>query len=125
MRIAISSGHGQHIRGARGSPVPPQLDEVDQARRVVDRVAQMLGCPKFHDDTSTDQSTNLSTIVSWHNRQSRDMDVSVHFNAYDHSAHGTEVLSYSSHKDLAADVSLAIASAGGFTNRGWKDGSGL
>ena len=62
MTVAISSGHGLHIRGARGNPVPPQLDEVDQARRVVDRVAELLSCPKFHDNTSYDVSTNLSTV---------------------------------------------------------------
>src|SRR6516162_11089550 len=96
MKVAMSSGHGKYIRGASGSPVPPQLDEVNEARRIVDRVAEMLSCPKFHDDTSRDQSTNLSIIVSWHNRQSRDLDVSVHFNAYDGNAHGTEVLYVSS-----------------------------
>jgi hypothetical protein len=124
MKIAMSSGHGLHIRGARGNPVPPQLDEVDQARRVVDRVAQMLdgggiACVTFHDNTSHDQSTNLKTITNWHNKQTRDYDVSVHFNAYDHSAHGVEVL-YVSQQSLAARVSSAIAAAGPFTDRGAK-----
>jgi hypothetical protein len=120
-RIAISSGHGLHIRGASGTPVPPQLDEVDQARRVVDRVAEMLGCPKFHDDTSHDQSTNLSTIVNWHNRQARDLDVSVHFNAYNGSAHGTEVLYVSNAGlEVATPTCNAICIAGDFTNRGAK-----
>ena len=41
-RIAISSGHAKHVRGARGSPVPPELDEVDEARRVVEGVAAKL-----------------------------------------------------------------------------------
>jgi N-acetylmuramoyl-L-alanine amidase-like protein/putative peptidoglycan binding protein len=119
MKIVISSGHGKHIRGASGNPVPPQLDEVNEARRVVDRVAEMLACPKFHDDVSDDQSENLSRIVDWHNKQSRDLDVSVHFNAYDHSAHGVEVL-YVTQQSLAAKVSAAIAKAGGFTDRGAK-----
>src|SRR5215475_8732410 len=122
MRIAISSGHGKHIRGARGSPVPPQLDEVDEARKVVDRVWQLLadvGCVKFHDDVSTTQSENLDRIVDWHNKQDRTLDVSVHFNCFDHSAHGVEVL-YVSQEGLAREVSDAIALAGNFTNRGAK-----
>ena len=120
-RIAISSGHGKYIRGASGAPVPPQIDEVNEARRVVDRVAEMLGCVKFHDDTSHDQSTNLSTIVAWHNRQTRDLDVSVHFNAYDHSAHGTEVLYVSNAGlEIATPTCNAICDAGNFTNRGAK-----
>jgi N-acetylmuramoyl-L-alanine amidase len=124
MKIAMSSGHGKYIRGASGSPVPPQLDEVDQARRVVDRTAQILNsmgvhCVTFHDNTSHDQSTNLETITNWHNAQSRDYDVSVHFNAYDGSAHGVEVL-YVTQETLAGKVSSAIAAAGSFTNRGAK-----
>src|SRR5215831_207540 len=122
--IAMSSGHGQYVRGARGNPVPPQLDEVDQARRVVDRVAELLkqagvDCATFHDNTSHDQDTNLETIVAWHNSRSRTLDVSVHFNAYDGSAHGVEVL-WVTQEQLAKEVSAAIAAAGPFTNRGAK-----
>ncbi len=124
MKLVLSSGHGLHIRGARGNPVPPQLDEVDSARRVVDRVAELLkaagvGCLAFHDNASHDQNTNLNTIVNFHNKQTRDLDCSVHFNAFDHTANGVEVL-YVTQKDLAAKVSSAIAKAGGFTNRGAK-----
>jgi hypothetical protein len=124
MKICISSGHGLHIRGARGSPVPPELDEVDEARRVVEDVADLLRqigieCLTFHDDTSHDQSTNLATIVNWHNAQTRDLDVSVHFNAYDGTAHGCEVL-YVTQQSLAAVISSALADAGPFTNRGSK-----
>ena len=123
-RIAISSGHGLHIRGARGSPVPPQCDEVDEARKIVDRVAELLGCVKFHDNTSTSQSQNLNTIVAWHNNQTRDLDTSIHFNAFDHNAHGTEVL-YVTQEALANDVCDEICEAGDFTNRGAKYRSDL
>ena len=126
--VAISSGHGKYIRGARGNPVPPQLDEVDQARRVVNRVAELWsanGVPvkKFHDNTSTTQSQNLNTIVNWHNAQSRDYDVSVHFNAYQNTSKpmGVEVLYVNTnYQTLAADTSRAIAQAGTFINRGAK-----
>jgi peptidoglycan hydrolase-like protein with peptidoglycan-binding domain len=129
MKIAISSGHGKYIRGARGNPVPPQLDEVDEARKVVERVADYLANAEievktFHDDISTTQSENLDRIVAWHNDQERDLDISIHFNAYDHSAHGTEVL-YVSQEELAEEVSIAICAAAGFTNRGAKYRSDL
>ena len=121
-RIVISSGHGKIVRGAAGNPAPPLLDEVNEARRVVDRVAELLivrGCDviTFHDNTSTTQSQNLNTIVAAHNKETRQLDVSVHFNAFDTTAQGTEVL-YVSQQDLAAKVSSAISAAGGFTNRG-------
>jgi N-acetylmuramoyl-L-alanine amidase len=124
MRIAISSGHGKYIRGAAGDPVPPQLDEVDEARKVVERVCDFLAeaeveCETFHDDTSTTQSENLDRIVDWHNDQDRELDVSVHFNAYDGNAHGTEVL-YLTQEGLARAVCDAICEAGEFTNRGPK-----
>lgn len=126
MKIAISSGHGKYIRGASASPRPPYLDEVDEARNVVNRVAELwrgagVGVAAFHDDTSTSQSQNLNTIVNWHNAQSRDYDVSVHFNAYQKTtkAMGTEVLWVTQQK-LATDTSAAIARAGSFPNRGAK-----
>ena len=125
MKICISSGHGKHIRGASGSPVPPQLDEVDEARRVVESVAEEMRARgaevlTFHDDVSDDQSENLHRITDWHNSHvPHDLDISVHFNAFDHSAHGVEVL-YVTQGALATKVSAAIAQAGGFTDRGAK-----
>jgi hypothetical protein len=125
MKIVISSGHGKYIRGASGYPVPPQLDEVDQARRVVETVAEYLRLAgvtvvTLHDNSSTSQSANLSWITSHHNSQGpHDWDISVHFNAYDGSAHGTEVL-YVTQESMARDLSAAISSAGHFTNRGPK-----
>jgi hypothetical protein len=129
IKIAMSSGHGLHIRGARGYPVPPQLDEVDEARRVVDRTAEILNangvsCVTFHDNTSYDQTTNLHTITNWHNAQTRDYDCSVHFNAYDHTAYGCEVL-YVTQEALAARMAAAISMAGHFKNRGAKYRSDL
>jgi N-acetylmuramoyl-L-alanine amidase len=130
MKICISSGHGKHIRGASGSPVPPQLDEVNEARRVVETVAEELRARgaevlTFHDDVSDDQSENLHRITDWHNSHvPHDLDISVHFNAFDHSAHGTEVL-YVTQGALATQVSAAIAGAGDFTDRGAKYRSDL
>jgi hypothetical protein len=120
MRIVISSGHGLQVRGASGF-----LDEVDESRKVVEAVADLLekhgfGVQSFHDDVSTTQSDNLETIVEYHNQQPRDLDVSVHFNAYTPTDKpmGTEVL-YLTAANHAAHVVNAIAKAG-FINRGAK-----
>jgi N-acetylmuramoyl-L-alanine amidase len=116
MKIVISSGHGLHVRGASGF-----IDEVDEARKVVDRVAELLGdqAIKFHDDTSTSQKQNLNTIVNFHNKQKRDLDVSVHFNAYmtTDGGRGTEVL-YVTQYEAALVMAQSIATAGEFINRG-------
>jgi hypothetical protein len=126
----MSVGHGKYIRGAAGYPVPPELDEVDSACRVVNRTAEILNsidgvsCVTFFDTTSHDQSTNLATITNWHNSQTRDYDASCHFNAFDGSAHGCEVL-YVTQQSLASRLSAAISEAGSFTNRGAKYRSDL
>src|SRR6516164_11530032 len=87
MRTVISSGHGKYIRGASGI-----LDEVNEARKVVEAVAERLrglnvDTVTYHDDVSTTQSENLERIVDYHNAQGpHDLDISVHFNAYTETA---------------------------------------
>jgi N-acetylmuramoyl-L-alanine amidase len=119
-RIVISSGHGKYVRGASGI-----LDEVNEARRVVDQVADLMShrgvdVVVFHDNSSTTQSENLNTIVAAHNAEARDLDVSIHFNAYVETDKpmGVEVL-YVTQSGLAGEISSAIASCG-FVNRGPK-----
>ena len=119
--IVISSGHGKHVRGASGV-----LDEVSEARKVVERVAKNLRAlgvkvTTFHDDVSKSQNENLNRIVDFHNLQSRQLDVSVHFNAYveTEAPMGTEVL-YLTQSSLASKLSYTIAEAGGFIDRGGK-----
>jgi len=118
--IVISSGHAKKVQGAVGI-----INEVEEARLIVDQLAVELRdrgikVHTFHDDTSTTQSQNLDTIVKKHNSYDRDLDVSVHFNAFQKTEKpmGTEVL-YKSQKDLAGKVAAAIASVG-FINRGAK-----
>jgi N-acetylmuramoyl-L-alanine amidase len=118
--IVISSGHGIKVRGASG-----YLDEVDEAIRVMETVADILlkhgfGVITFTDEISSNQSDNLEAIVDFHNAQTRELDVSVHFNAYTKTDKpmGTEVL-YLTAADAAARVSNAISKAG-FLNRGAK-----
>ncbi|HEX4500588.1 MAG TPA: N-acetylmuramoyl-L-alanine amidase [Scandinavium sp.] len=121
MKIVISSGHGLKVRGASGF-----IDEVDEARKVVARVATDLeaigvGVVEFHDDVSTTQSQNLNRIVAFHNSQTRDLDISVHFNANKTtpSPMGCEVL-YVTQVGLAGEVASAICAASGLKNRGAK-----
>lgn len=121
MKLVISSGHGKYIRGASG-----YLDEVDEARKVVENVADILrnagiGIDTFHDDVSTTQSDNLARIVNYHNSKVRDLDVSVHFNAYQttNNPMGTECL-YVTQQTLANVVAEKVAEAGHLINRGPK-----
>ena len=40
--VVMSSGHSKKVRGARGNPVPPQCDEVDEVRKLVESTANIL-----------------------------------------------------------------------------------
>jgi N-acetylmuramoyl-L-alanine amidase len=125
-KIAISSGHSTKCQGASDI-----LNEVAEATRVVDRVAEYLRMAHvevetFHDTVSTSQNENLNRIVDWHNSKTRDLDISVHFNAYQHTSKpmGTEVL-YVTQSSLASKVSAAICEEHDLPNRGAKYRSDL
>src|SRR5262245_2314432 len=126
MRVVISSGHGAKIPGAIG-PDPWGLDEHAEAVRVVDRTAEFLRAAgvdvtTYEDTVSTTQSANLDRIVAFHNSKQRDLDVSVHFNAYEATTSkkmGVECL-YVSQSKLSADVSKAISSVTNLPDRGPK-----
>ena len=129
--ITISSGHGKYVAGASC-----YINEVTEARRVTNKVAEYLRKMSvkvnvIHDDVSKTKAQNItngksSYIVKQHNATSRELDVSVHFNAASktNSPRGTEVFYYDD-KALAAKVSKAIATAGGLKDRGAKDGKHL
>jgi hypothetical protein len=121
MKIAISAGHSAKCRGASDI-----LDEFDENCRVATRVAEMLNgaghqAALFIDTKSTTQDANLNAIVNWHNAQTRELDVSVHFNCYEHTSKpmGTECL-YITQQELADDMATAIARASGLIDRGPK-----
>ena len=124
-QVNISSGHSINCQGAKDI-----INEVTEARKVVDRVYEIIKasgkqCYKYH-DTSSSSTQNLVNIVNWHNGFKDGVDVSIHFNAYTHinKPMGTEVCYYSN-SSLAAAVSKEIATAGGFIDRGAKQRTGL
>ena len=82
----------------------------------------------YHDNVSDDQSENLGRIVDFHNAQTRDLDISVHFNAYETTQKpmGCEVLYVSSTgQEIADEVVDAICDASGLINRGPKQRTDL
>ena len=124
-QVNISSGHSINCQGATDI-----INEVTEARKVVDRVYEIIKasgkqCYKYH-DTSSSSTQNLVNIVNWHNGFNDGVDVSIHFNAYAHvdKPMGTEVCYYSN-SSLATAVSKEIATAGGFIDRGAKQRTGL
>ncbi|WP_052124161.1 N-acetylmuramoyl-L-alanine amidase [Ureibacillus manganicus] len=122
--ITISPGHY-----LPGSGTHDLIDEVTEARKVVNRVVQLLrvasvGVNQVVDNYSTSHAQNLDYIISHHNKTSRKLDVSIHFNATSgrhDTGIGTEVL-YQSDKlrNFANKVSQSISNASSLRNRGGK-----
>lgn len=122
--VTISPGHYGIGTGARDI-----IDEVREARKVTNRIVEILkseniGVTKIEDNSSSTQSQNLNYLISRHNDTLRKVDVSIHFNSSGqrlNSAKGTEVLYLSDgNKTLAENISKAISSASGLRNRGAK-----
>ena len=130
MKIALSVGHSEKIRGMSGSPVPPECEEVDTCLDLCTSISQLLEnngvqCPMFFDTTSNSQSEYLANINNWTNNQNADLAVSCHLNAGGgDGAVGCEVWYYTQ-KTLAAKVATAMADALGLPDRGPKYSSSL
>lgn len=123
--VVISSGHSVNCQG-----MSDIINEVTEARRVVDRVYDIVKasgktCYKYHDMASS-SSQNLVNIVNFHNSHSQGVDVSIHFNACNHTskARGVEVCYYSQFM-LADEMSRNISKVTGLINRGPKERTGL
>ena len=124
MNIVISSGHGLNVPGARDI-----IDEVTEARRVTDRVAEILqgageNVTTFHDNTTPRGGSTVNTINAFHNGQTRDLDVSVHFNAVAGGTRdagiGVETMYRQGNtemRNLASRVSKSISDASGLILR--------
>jgi len=125
MRIAISAGHGKYVKGAAGVQGYQENVETPKVMAGVAKALRARGVEvvEFWDQTSKTQDENLKAICSWHNKQTRDYDVSVHFNASNGQGHGVEVW-YVTQKDLSARISKSMSEAG-FTDRGAKYTSSL
>ena len=125
MKFNIHAGHNFKVPGAGGC-----FSETSEDRKVKDLVISKLrnlGHTVYDctDEDGTTSGANLANIVNKCNAHKVDLDVSIHFNAFNGSAHGTEVFQYDSKTNsYASGVVNAIASLG-FTNRGVKNGSHL
>lgn len=121
----VHAGHNWKVPGASGC-----FPETREDRVVKDKVIALLrqnGHTVYDctDDAGTTSSQNLANIVRKCNAHSVTLDISIHFNAFNRSAHGTEVLQYSSGTQSVAQRIVNKIAALGFTNRGVKNGSGL
>lgn len=126
MKIALDIGHNcPPDTGAVGLQSEDTLTEsvgVDLARRLKAQGHQIvLCCPT----KASSVSDSLSQRVAIANMSGADLFVSIHFNAFNKKAHGTEVFTGSSRGQAIAQKVVNAIAALGFRNRGVKNGSHL
>ena len=121
MKINVHAGHNYHVPGAGGC-----FSETKEDRNVKNKLIALLRAEghTVYDCTDEDarsQNANLSNIVRKCNSHTVDLDVSIHFNAFNGTAHGVEVCvpNGSSQTARAGRICSKIAALG-FTNRGIK-----
>ncbi|MEG0296856.1 MAG: N-acetylmuramoyl-L-alanine amidase [Clostridium sp.] len=124
MKIGIDMGHSLSGFGTGASG---KVKEVDYNRRLGNRLIEMLRA-KGHTvvnctvDSASSSNNQLSGIVQKANAQHIDLFVSIHLNAFNGQAYGTETYTYStsSAKEKARIINDKVAASCGFTNRGLK-----
>lgn len=128
MRYNDSAGHNPDGKVASGAV--GYIKESTEARYMVSKVNEYLRKDghTVYDCTcnnGTGQTDVLRKIVAKCNVHTVDLDISIHFNSYNGSAKGTEVLYVNSAVvPIASQIAKNIASLG-FSNRGVKKNTGL
>lgn len=126
MIFNIHAGHNFKVPGASGC-----FSETEEDRKVKDLVItklRQLGHTAYDctDEDGATQNQNLANIVAKCNAHKVDIDLSIHFNAYNGQADGVEAYTYDnfgSAYQTACRLVQAIANRG-FRNRGAKVNGG-
>lgn len=123
--LVISPGHWKVGTGAVGL-----IDEVTEARKVVQRISEIFKQHLIEHVTVVDQQSNnvrenLTYLIKEHQKHKATTNISVHFNAVSGGLRekeiGCEVLyAHRNMESLAAKLSTAISKAGNLKNRGAK-----
>lgn len=127
MRIAINAGH---TKTGPGYGAVGYLKESEETRKIVNELLVHLR-RKGHVainctvDKAKSQNDYLKQIVKLADASDCDLFLSIHFNAFNEEAKGTEVYTYKSRKLKEAVNICEELHKFGFKNRGVKDGSKL
>lgn len=114
MKILLSAGHGGTDGGSTGAD---NGKEKDRTWTLTNKVATYLRNAGHNVTVNTEKTSNGSWRFK--NRSGYDFALSIHFNAFNGTATGTECL-YKGTKKKADELSSAVASAIGVRNRGAK-----
>lgn len=127
MKFGIDCGHTLtgNDYGAVGVKAESNLTR-EVGVRVINKLKALghtvINCYK---DSCSSVGDSLSYRTNTANNNNVDMYVSIHFNCFNSSAHGTEVFTYNGKEITQARNILNNICALGYSNRGLKDGSSL
>lgn len=119
MKILLSAGHGGTDSGSIGADGGKEKDRTINLANKVAAYLRKAG----HSVTVNTEKTS-SGAWRFKNRKGYDFALSIHFNAFNGSATGTEVL-YKGTKKKASELSSAVAKTLGIKDRGPKSRPGL
>ncbi len=126
MHFGIDIGHNCHPDGGAVGIKAENALNMDVGNRVIAKLEalghEVVNC-KPNKATSLKNSLQQRVITS--NEAGVSLFVSIHFNAFNRSAHGTEVFAISPTGKKYAQKVLSEICELGFFNRGVKDGSNL
>lgn len=114
MKILLSAGHGGTDGGSTGAD---NGKEKDRTWTLTNKVATYLRNAGHNVTVNTEKTSNGSWRFK--NRSGYDFALSIHFNAFDGTATGTECL-YKGTKKKANELASAVANVLGIKNRGAK-----
>lgn len=122
--ITISPGHWGPKTGAHGL-IDEGTENIKVAKEVTKKLrAAGITTNYIQDDVNKSQSKNINWLKAEHNKTSRNIDVSIHFNASGSQtdlAIGTEVLIYGDNNSFNAKLIVdGIAKSSNLKNRGVK-----
>lgn len=128
MRILLDMGHT--LSGADTGAIGFGRKEQDCTREIGYKLKSILeksghSVVVVSIDNASTLGQSLSYRVNKANNTGGDIYISIHLNAFNGNAYGTEVYTYGSKEFTEAKNVLANITALGYNNRGIKDGSGL
>ena len=123
----VNAGHGIKPNGTVGAV--GLLDESTENRNVA---KELIGYLKQEGhkviDTTVDSGNAtqiVNEIVKKCNAQTVDLNISIHFNAFDKASNGVEVFGYNTNNKATGDRIISNIASLGFKNRGFKTSTTL
>lgn len=123
----INAGHGIEPNGVVGAVglLYESTENRNVARELISYLKQEGHTVIDTTVDSGDANQIVNEIVRKCNAQAVDLNISIHFNAFDKATNGVEVLGYNTNNKAIGDRIISNIASFGFKNRGFKTSTAL